>query len=633
MGIKQAQAYFAALISWPLAAQDYNPTAIPPQIIGSPQTMTPLNGGDDSTRLVQFAFPFEYYGQTYTQAWVSTNGFVSFNNVGHLCCDGQPIETAPRNTIYGLWTDLISNGNPYYRSDATATIFGWYNTQEFGSWQPNTFEIALFPDGKVQLNYGDVTNLYHNVTAGLTGPTMADSISLFYGQNVNLLDNTSYIAGVPSSPPPPEPEPVFNPVDVAPSVAPNPVEDTVAEVMQQEILEDQPVVETVVEDTAEEAAAETEVMAEATEEVVEEVVETVEEEAATEEVVVEEEQEAEAEDAERLDPNEVLALAAGGGEVSDGSSELTQSEISSSLEAVSESAAQAESAESNEAKAEEAKSSAAAASQDKNQTTEVGSTEVRRVEDRDGPLDASKTDPEASQVIASTSSTLSDTIQENGPVEPLTGASEAREVLVETASASVDATDKPVEAVNRSDNNVLVFQQEAVADADTFERETILQVRLQDVEFVANADAQYELMHGAQTTTDTVDTTYELTNIDGPVFAPPPVTGMVSEPTSPSSQAQQMELLNMAGMQGEMAAGSVIDIGDVNSGDNEAMTQLAVAPVGYSAYTQARIPDQPFYQPRDIYKGRRIPDASMALYRMMRGQDQLWDDMMEDQYE
>ena len=149
MGIKQAQAFFAALISWPLAAQDYNPTAIPPQIIGSPQTMTPLNGGDDSTRLVQFAFPFEYFGQTFTQAWVSSNGFVSFGDIGHLCCNGSPIDQAPRNAIYGLWTDLISGGNPYYRSDATSTVFGWYNTQEYGSGLSNTLEIALFPDGKV----------------------------------------------------------------------------------------------------------------------------------------------------------------------------------------------------------------------------------------------------------------------------------------------------------------------------------------------------------------------------------------------------------------------------------------------------------------------------------------------------
>ena len=82
-----------------------------------------------------------------------------------------------------------------------------------------------------------------------------------------------------------------------------------------------------------------------------------------------------------------------------------------------------------------------------------------------------------------------------------------------------------------------------------------------------------------------------------------------------------------------MSSGQIIDVGDVNNGDSEAMSQLAAMPAGYSAYTQARIPDAPFYQPRDIYKGRRIPDANMALYRMMRGQDSLWQDMVDEQYE
>ena len=545
MGRKQAQTLLAALISWPLAAQDYNPATIPPQIIGSPQTMTPLNGGDDSTRLVQLGFPFEYYGQVYTSVWVSTNGLVSFQGGNHLCCDGQPIEQAQRNTIYGFWTDLISGGNPYYRTNNMEAVFGWYNTFEYGTNLANTFEIALFPDGKIQWNYGDVNNQYHRVTAGLTGPTIADSISLFYGQNPNLLDNTSYIAGVPAPQPEPEPEQMFDPVDVIPDGVFNPIEETaqetVAEVVQEEVVEEQPVIEEMIEEAVEEAIAETE-------EVAEIIDEPVEEEVAD---VVEEEEVAEEEDAERLTPDELAALAAGGDDAIGSEEGPTASDISNAINEVAKDAQSAE---------------------DARQATQ-------------GPLGA------------------------NGSIIGFNGPE------------------------GRSDNNVLFFQREAIEDADTFRRETVLAVRSQDVAFVANADAQYAQMNGPQTTTDTVAETYSLMVVDGPTFAPPPVTGMVADTTSPSSQSQQMELLNMSGMQGEMSAGPTIDVGDVNTGDGETMAQLAVVPVGYSSYTQARIPDLPFYQPKDIYKGRRIPDANMALYRMMRGQDQLWDDMVEDQYE
>jgi hypothetical protein len=184
----------------------------------------------------------------------------------------------------------------------------------------------------------------------------------------------------------------------------------------------------------------------------------------------------------------------------------------------------------------------------------------------------------------------------------------------------------------RRDRNVEFFQSEAVAEADLFARETVIQASLQNVAFVAQADAQYAAQYGEQTTTETAGVTYAIQPTEGPTFTPVITTTIGSDTTTPSGQAQQMELLGM-GMQGELAAGPVVDVGDVNTGDGETMAQLGAVPAGYSAYTQARIPDMPFYQPRDIYKGRRIPDANMALYRMMSGQDARWQEMVDEQYE
>ena len=193
----------------------------------------------------------------------------------------------------------------------------------------------------------------------------------------------------------------------------------------------------------------------------------------------------------------------------------------------------------------------------------------------------------------------------------------------QTAAVTIEA---------RRDRNVDFFQREAIEEADLFARETVLQVSAQNVAFLAQADAQYTEQHGEQVTTETAGVTYSLQPTEGPTFTPV-ITTTIGDTYTPVGQAQQMELLNMTGMQGEMSAGPVVDVGDVNNGDSEAMSQLAAIPAGYSAYTQARIPDAPFYQPRDIYKGRRIPDANLALYRMMQGQDRVWNDMVEDQYE
>ena len=240
---------------------------------------------------------------------------------------------------------------------------------------------------------------------------------------------------------------------------------------------------------------------------------------------------------------------------------------------------------------------------------------------------------------------------EEAAIEPVAEA--AAEAVEETVSEEViqeepaeDANDPPpppgllpgappsestiVVSVTRKDRNVAFFQSEAIEEADLFPRETVLQASLQSVAFVAQADAQYAAQYGEQTTTETVGVTYSIQPTEGPTFAPVMTSVIGSDTTTPSGQAQQLELL---GMQGELAVDKPTDIGDVNSQDGETMAQLAAVPAGYSAYTQARIPDLPFYQPRDIYKNRRIPDANLALYRMMQGQDRLWDDMVEDQYE
>lgn len=191
-----------ALVASPVAAQDVTQSTI--GLINIAPTGTPLNLGDDATAQVQLGFSFDYFGQSFTQAWVSSNGFLSFSTSDNLCCNGWPIESAPRNSIFANWSDLISGGNPYVQTLTTdlgtAFVAGWYNTQEFGSWQPNTFEIQLYESGTVNIAYGNLSNIYHTITAGLTGPTSSDNLSIFYGQNVGAISNTSYSYAFAPSP-------------------------------------------------------------------------------------------------------------------------------------------------------------------------------------------------------------------------------------------------------------------------------------------------------------------------------------------------------------------------------------------------------------------------------------------------
>ncbi len=287
------------LLATSVAAQTYEPGLIPPQIVASPNTATPLHLGDDSTARIDLGFEFTYWGQIFTSAWVSSNGFISFDTSAHLCCNGAPLEQAPRNTIYGMWTDLISGGNPYYRRGQGSILFGWYATNEFGTGNQYTFEIGLFDDGKIQFNYASLAPLtYHLATAGITGPGPDDNILLFYGRDPSAMSNQSGILSWSE----PEATVDCNVTPMDPSCPP----ETIAPV---DFVSSAPIMTVVDAATADAAADTAEAIVASQPEPEQEIEVTPEAETQTESVSITQ-QVAEAVQAERLTPDQVLALAA-----------------------------------------------------------------------------------------------------------------------------------------------------------------------------------------------------------------------------------------------------------------------------------------------------------------------------------
>lgn len=334
----------------PVCAQTYEPALITPQILGAPTTMTPLNLGDDNTRQVALGFEFEYWGQTFTDVWVSSNGFVSFQSGNHLCCNGQPIDQAQRNTIYAYWSDIISfTGNPYYRVSDGAALFGWYNVQEYGTNNSNTFEIALFDNGNIQLNYGSLSaSGWRDFTAGITGAEADQNVALFYGRDPQFLQNQSglltYGSPIPdevaidcnATPLHPSCPPVSISVDIG---APNPTETAAETALEAAVASvEQAAMEETQEEVQIEDVADIDQVLETAQEALETANESVEANDATqadeavetdaiEELVSERDLEDLGPDEERLSPDEVAALAADGPESATESQDASSGEL------------------------------------------------------------------------------------------------------------------------------------------------------------------------------------------------------------------------------------------------------------------------------------------------------------------
>ena len=156
----------------------------------SPDGMTQIMDGlDDATYHVSLGHTFPYYGGVFTDAWMSTNGFIllydpvkQFGNPdtwNSMCCSGLDLA----NTDFGnqfsfmiapLWTDLIdktqgADSGYFYKTNEGVSSFLWYNVNEFYNDNKNTFQVNLWPDGSFDFLYDEVDITQHNTFIGFTG--------------------------------------------------------------------------------------------------------------------------------------------------------------------------------------------------------------------------------------------------------------------------------------------------------------------------------------------------------------------------------------------------------------------------------------------------------------------------------
>jgi hypothetical protein len=128
-------------------------------------TVLPLRG-DDVTATVTLPFSFRLYGQSYTQAHVSTNGMLSFTAPSTLHVDSRiPSSAAPNAAAYPFWDNLTTRLSSSIRTATLGTspnrrfVIEW-RSMAFSSYQfagaRVTFEVILRQDGQLQMLYQDI---------------------------------------------------------------------------------------------------------------------------------------------------------------------------------------------------------------------------------------------------------------------------------------------------------------------------------------------------------------------------------------------------------------------------------------------------------------------------------------------
>ena len=139
---------------------------------------------DGISPAIDLSFNFTFYGTTFTQARMSTNGCLNFGNSGSYCNDytPDPINGQHTYTIYGFWTDLIRDNDSRMKSwgDNSKMIFGWYDMREYNRASDNSFEIILWNNNSFDIRYGALDIINHDVLIGEVGSSKDNSYTYYY---------------------------------------------------------------------------------------------------------------------------------------------------------------------------------------------------------------------------------------------------------------------------------------------------------------------------------------------------------------------------------------------------------------------------------------------------------------------
>lgn len=184
--------------------------AAPTTIIDA--TNSGLNGDDVMTDPISIGFSFEFFGNTYTNLRIDTNGILTFGDpypsAGNMRIPtpSTPPSANLDNFIAPFWDDLRTTGNPsksgylksiYYATTGVAPnrqfIVQWTDMHLFATNIPfGTFQVILFEEtNKIQFQYNYLVNVTADgkamgsrATIGLENADGTDGVQYSYNEAV-----------------------------------------------------------------------------------------------------------------------------------------------------------------------------------------------------------------------------------------------------------------------------------------------------------------------------------------------------------------------------------------------------------------------------------------------------------------
>ena len=148
---------------------------------------------DDYIGPIDIGFSFPFYGQKYSQLYISSNGFIGFGpTTDYVSHSNMPIpgNKTPHNLIAWLWDDLSTeNSEIYYRSQADQVIVQFEKITRYGDSGTVTAQVILSQTGTILIQYKSFTDGFNrnSCTVGIENIDGSDGLEVAF--NINYLSD------------------------------------------------------------------------------------------------------------------------------------------------------------------------------------------------------------------------------------------------------------------------------------------------------------------------------------------------------------------------------------------------------------------------------------------------------------
>ena len=155
------------------------------ELAGGNGTVIPISGLNVTSNPITTGFTFSFYGENFTALRVCSNGWVSFNTYS-VSYNNTPLPSnlAPRSMIAPLWDNLnmLSDSKLYYLQENNRFIVQWDNMYTATGYGPYSFQLILYDNSNIVLQYKNLTNLENAYTVGMQNGQATDGFYIAYNE-------------------------------------------------------------------------------------------------------------------------------------------------------------------------------------------------------------------------------------------------------------------------------------------------------------------------------------------------------------------------------------------------------------------------------------------------------------------